>query len=303
MQKYYNIANETNLDLNEIINIAALHKPMSNLTEVLDRLDLFLLAFKDANAIRESSKAAVLQAHAESLSKVEFRLSPHYIDEKANIGYDAIMGSILEGFEDAKSELSDKNINIDIGIILISSRNYGPELSIKTAELARKWRKYVVGFDFAAQENLYPASSFLPTVNLIKDLGLPLTVHTGEGTTPENIEEVLDLYQPQRLGHATKLIENRKLMEYCRDHKICIEACPTSNVITNSVRSYEEHPSLTYFKFGIPVTINSDDPMLFGTGMNQEWLLCLERIGFTKEDLLKTNEYAEEYSFMNYNPN
>lgn len=292
----------TNLTVDEITNIAALRKPMSNLSEVLDRLDLFLLAFKDANAIRESSKAAVLQAHAESLKKVEFRLSPHYIDEKANIGYDAVMGSILEGFEDAKSMLRDQNVDIDIGIVLISSRNYGPELSIKTAELARKWRKYIVGFDFAAEENLFPASTFLPTVYIIKDLGLPLTVHTGEGTTPENIEEVLELYKPQRLGHATKLIENRKLMEYCRDHKICVEACPTSNIITNSVKSYEEHPSLTYFKFGIPVTINSDDPMLFGTDMNEEWLLCLERIGFTKEDLLKTNEYAEEHSFLKINP-
>lgn len=298
LQKHYNEVHKTNKSLEEIVEIASLKKPMSGLKEVLDCLDIFLLAFRDAESIRNTSRDAVLQAAAENLSKVEFRLSPHYIDETAKIGYDAIMRAILDGFEEGKALLSKQNYNIEVGIILIVSRNYGTKLALETAELARKWRKDIVGFDFAAEENLFPASEFLPTVKIIKELDLPLTVHTGEGTSAENIEEVLELYKPQRLGHATKLIDNIKLMEYCRDNNICIESCPTSNIITRSVQNYETHPIKEYLKFGIPVTLNSDDPMLFGTDMNQEWDYVLNKINMTKEDLIKMNQNAEKYSFI-----
>lgn len=298
LREHYNKFHNTNLSLDEIIKLSSLSKPMSGLKEVLDRLDIFLLAFRDKDSIRNTSRDAVLQAAEENLNKVEFRLSPQYIDETAQVGYDAIMTSIIEGFEEGKKILAERGYEIEVGIILISSRNYGAKFSLETAELAKKWKDHVVGFDFAAEENLFPATDFLSSVEVIKEIGIPLTVHTGEGTSAENIEEVLRLYKPQRLGHATTLIDNVKLMEYCRDNNILVEACPTSNYITKSVKSYETHPLQTYLKFGVPVSINSDDPMLFGTDMNLEWDYVLNKINLTREDLLKMNQYADEHCFI-----
>jgi len=134
----------------------------------------------------------------------------------------------------------------------------------------------------------------VPTVQKVKELGLPLTVHSGEGSSSKNIEEVLRLYSPQRLGHATKLIEDPKLMDIVRyaplafmldclltsinrDKKILVEACPTSNLITNSVVSYESHPLVKYLRHGIPVSINDDDGSAFDI-VRPFMIICFEGV-------------------------
>jgi adenosine deaminase len=127
---------------------------------------------------------------------------------------------------------------VQVGFIVIVSRNYGVESGLKTAEFAAKWRDDIVGFDFAASEDHYPASTWLPIVKIIRQLNLPLTVHSGEGTSAKHISEVLKHMVPDRLGHATKLIDDEELMDFCRRNKVLVEACPTSNVVTNSVKRY-----------------------------------------------------------------
>jgi adenosine deaminase len=78
----------------------------------------------------------------------------------------------------------------------------------------------------------------MPIVKVIRELNLPLTVHSGEGTSAAHIESVLKLMSPERLGHATKLIDSEELMDFCRRNKVLVEACPTSNIVTNSVKRF-----------------------------------------------------------------
>lgn len=109
------------------------------------------------------------------------------------------------------------------------------------------------------------------------------------------------MYRPNRLGHATSLIHSPELMDKVRRLKICVEACPTSNLVTRCVPSYAEHPLMTYLRQGIPVTINTDDPMLFHTDLRKEWLIVLDQMDATTKDMVAMNEYAHTHSFINEN--
>lgn len=281
--------------LEELIKGVSITRPMKNLQEVLDLFVIHQSCFHSLDAVTEITKEEIIDCEKEGLSKVELRFSPEYMAEPAKLDWDDVMRAVIKGKNLGEEATKGK---VKVGFIIIVSRNYGPESGIKTAEFAKRWREHIVGFDFAAAEDLFPAEDFLPTVKIIKDMGLPLTVHTGEGNSAKNIEEVLRLYQPQRLGHATKLIDNEELMEHCRKHQILVESCPTSNIITNSVKSYETHPLVHYYKTGIPVCINDDDGTCFGVDQNDEWFIVMKRMGLSKEDMLKMNDYAEKFSFI-----
>jgi len=154
------------------------------------------------------------------------------------------------------------------------------------------------GFDFAAGEDNFPAEAWLPTVQIVKQLNIPLTVHSGEGSSAKNIEEVIRLYEPQRLGHATSLIEDPNLMAIVKQKNILVESCPTSNLITGTVSSYADHPLQTYLRYGIPVCINDDDGTLFDVDENDEWYACMKFMGLTKDDMIQMNNYAAAHSFV-----
>eukprot|EP01121_Diplochlamys_sp_Union-15-3_P011837 TRINITY_DN346_c0_g1_i2.p1 TRINITY_DN346_c0_g1~~TRINITY_DN346_c0_g1_i2.p1 ORF type:complete len:235 (-),score=44.36 TRINITY_DN346_c0_g1_i2:21-674(-) len=214
--------------------------------------------------------------------------------ESAGLDLDKIMEAVVKATDETRIEL---NHQMKVGLIMIVSRNYGYEKSLKTVELAKRWRNHIVGFDFAAGEIDPPVETFVNTVKLVHELKIPLTVHIGEGSNRENIRKVLDLYgDVKRLGHATCLDE--ELTKRCIQRDILVESCPTSNFITYCVPSYKEHPLLLWKAHGLPFNINTDDPTLFDVDLNDEWTYCLKELGLTKDDMLKINEESRKYSFI-----
>lgn len=281
----------------ELRRDVSLSTPMKDLAEVLDRLNVFQHAFVSENATREITLAAILHAfQEESITKLEFRFSPEYMAEPAGLDWDKVMDAMVQAKSAVESLLGRDRLHV--GFIAIASRRYGGDSALKTVQFAKKWREHIVGFDLADVEDIQPAEDFVAAIHAAKDLGLGITVHSGEGTSAQNIERVIDLYKPQRLGHATCLIDNPKLMDKVRDLNICVEACPTSNLITRCVSSYEAHPLMKYLRAGIPVTINTDDPMLFDTDLRREWLYVMDQMGATTEDMITMNEYAHKHSFL-----
>lgn len=275
----------------------SLSTPMTDLAEVLDRLSVFQHAFVSVNATREITLAAILHAfQEESICKLEFRFSPEYMAEPAGLDWDQIMGAMVEAKSAVEGLLGRDRIQV--GFIAIASRRYGGASAMRTVEFARKWKKYIVGFDLADLEDAVPPEDFVSAINAAKDMGLGITVHSGEGTSAKNIEKVIDLYRPHRLGHATCLIDSPSLMAKVRKLNICVEACPTSNFITRCVPSYESHPLMAYLRADIPVTINSDDPMLFNTDMRREWLHVMDKMGASPSDMIKMNEHAHNHTFL-----
>jgi adenosine deaminase len=88
-----------------------------------------------------------------------------------------------------------------------------------------------------------------------------------------------------RIGHGTRLIEDPELTQYVNDRRIALEICLTSNVQTRVADSYEAHPLREYFDRGLNVTLNTDNRLMSGTTLTDEYVHAAEHLGFTVDEL------------------
>jgi adenosine deaminase len=117
-------------------------------------------------------------------------------------------------------------------------------------------------------------------------------------TMTQAVRRTLDLFEPARIGHGIKSWGDGELLQRLRDRNVMLEVCPTSNWMTSSISSLEEHPLPHLYRSGVPVSINSDDPHLFGIDLVHEYELCTKLYGFTEEDFMKINRQTIEHSFL-----
>jgi adenosine deaminase len=124
------------------------------------------------------------------------------------------------------------------------------------------------------------------------------TIHAGEAYGPESIHQALHYCRANRIGHGTRLYEDRDLMHYVRDFRIPIEICLTSNVQTHAVPSFAEHPLRLYFDEGIVVSLNTDNRLMSRTTLTEEYWLAHRHLGFTLPELQRISRMAFEAAFL-----
>jgi aminodeoxyfutalosine deaminase len=142
-----------------------------------------------------------------------------------------------------------------------------------------------------------PTGTFLPYVRRAKAAGLHITPHAGEVAGPAQVWEALDVLGADRIGHGVRSIEDPALVKELARRRICLEVCPTSNVRLGLCPSHADHPMHLLYEAGVPVTVNSDDPGLFGSTLSQETALLTARLGFAEAEAAEVLENAVRYSF------
>ncbi len=277
----------------QLAEIAQVLVPMDSLDAVLAAFGLFQDAFHTLDAVQRTAYEAVCDAARDGVRLLELRFSPDFMAKPANLNWDEMMSSILDGVRQAQAEH-----RIAVGLIAIVSRIYGPESARDTAAFAANWKNQLVGFDLADVEESWPSRSFASAIEPVHRAGLPVTVHSGENTGPSYIREALDWLQAQRIGHGVSLIQDKELTRRCASEQIVIEACPTSNLRTRAVENLASHPALPLLRAGVPVCINSDDPGLFDIRLSGELALVQTQMGFSPTDLKHTIQHAFNGSFL-----
>ena len=129
-------------------------------------------------------------------------------------------------------------------------------------------------------------------------MGYHLTVHAGEVCGPETIWEAIEHLGVERIGHGVTARQDPALVEYLLKRNISIEMCPVSNLKTKVVDSICNHPIRDFFDRGLNVTVNSDDPTMFGTNMNNEYHTLHDELGFSLLQLFRLSINAIESSFL-----
>jgi aminodeoxyfutalosine deaminase len=129
-----------------------------------------------------------------------------------------------------------------------------------------------------------PRTPFKPYFDAARAAGLRSAPHAGETTTAQTVWDAIRELGAERIGHGIRAVRDPELMAYLAENRIALEVCPTSNVCTRSVPSLAEHPLPELVAAGVPVTINSDDPPMFSTTLNNEYavaarLLSLDEVG------------------------
>ncbi|HEX8991073.1 MAG TPA: hypothetical protein VF784_05295, partial [Anaerolineales bacterium] len=124
------------------------------------------------------------------------------------------------------------------------------------------------------------------------------TIHTGEDTPASFVTETIRLAAPDRIGHGIHIIDDPSAVELVRESGITLEVSPWSNYLTSSVRVIAEHPLKQLYDLGLRVTINSDDPEVLDTNLNQEYRIAHEILGMGLDDIAACNRYALAASFL-----
>lgn len=174
-----------------------------------------------------------------------------------------------------------------VRLLIDVSRSFGPERAMNTLENVLAYRQpEVIGIGLGGLEQIGPAPEYRQVFALARAEGLKTVAHAGEDAGPQSIWDALDVLQVDRIGHAVCAFQDPTLMEHLKTKKILLEVCITSNLHTQSyINSVSEHPVRTFYKQGIPICINSDDPAIFHSDISQEYLLLLEQLGFSLPEI------------------
>jgi len=143
----------------------------------------------------------------------------------------------------------------------------------------------IVGLGIGGSEQEFPPEPFEKVFEKARRLGFKTSAHAGESSGAESIWGAIRTLRVDRIGHGTRAEEDENLTDYLVEHKIPLEMCPLSNLKTGIIKSYEEHPVRRFFERGIIVTINTDDPMMFGNSLSEEYKMLEEKFSFSRDEI------------------
>jgi adenosine deaminase/aminodeoxyfutalosine deaminase len=195
---------------------------------------------------------------------------------------------------------AEKDFGTTVFWLIDAVRHFGAEEGVKVFRKAAELRALypsIVGIGIGGDEARGSADIFREAYAEAKAAGLRLTAHAGETIGPESIWAAINI-GAERVGHALSARKDVELMDALVEKQIPLELNVTSNIRTGCCASFEEHPVREYFERGLMVTINSDDPPMFGSNLLEEYVMVQERYGFSLEQMRELAANAVEASFL-----
>ena len=238
-----------------------LREPLADLEAVLARFNLYQKVLDRHENIERATFEAVEDCWNEGTTQVEFRYSPSFVGEYSSLSWTEALQAFQKGLDRGLKQFP----LMKAGLICIASRDYGIEEVCRTLEFYQNHAAEFIGIDLAGNEVHYPCSLYETAFKRLRE-GLPkalssqITIHAGEASGPDNIWQAVDLLGARRIGHGIACIQDPQLLNYLAQNQICLEVCPTSNWLTQSVPILENHPLPQILRAGVPVCINTDDP-------------------------------------------
>ncbi len=155
----------------------------------------------------------------------------------------------------------------------------------------------LIGFGLGGPEVGVPRPQFQRHFDAARAAGLRSVPHAGETTGPETVWDALRLLGAERIGHGTTAVEDPTLVAHLAETGIPLEVCPSSNVATRAVAAIADHPIVALRDAGVTVTVNSDDPPMFGTSLNREYEIAADLLGLDEAGVADLARTAVRASF------
>lgn len=264
-----------------------------SLNEYLGKFDLPLLVLQTKEAVRKAMYVLTSSLKEQGLLYAEIRFAPQ-LHTKKGMTQEETVKAAIQGMQEA---LAGSFFKAKLILCCMRGADNREEnlLTVRTA--AAFLGRGVAAVDLAGAEALFPTEGFAEVFALAKELGVPYTIHAGEADGPESIWAALRM-GASRIGHGVRACEDKELMEVLRERQIPLEMCPSSNVQTKAVPSFEEHPVLDYLRRGLLVTVNTDNMTVSDTTEEREYRLLSQRLGMMKEEHKKLLLNAADAAFL-----
>lgn len=192
----------------------------------------------------------------------------------------------------------EKELGISCGYILDIVRGDPPERGLEVAKWAAKGREFGVCALGVAGEERLGSAQYARAFDLARAEGLPVAAHAGETCGPESVRLICELTDPERIGHGVRILEDPQLTREFVHSQKTLEVCPTSNVSLGVFPSLEAHPFARMLDEGLCVTLNSDDPPMFGTTITDEFVRCAQTFDLSTDILWTLTLNAARASFL-----
>jgi len=265
----------------------------SSLADFLTRAPRGFQLMQTEDALRLVTEDLFEQLDADKMLYAEIRFAPllHLLQ-----GLSA--EKVVEAVDHA-TEACIAATGIEARLILCTLRHYTQEESMHTARLVEQFRgSRVAALDIAGDEAGYPIHAHIPAFHYAIEKGLHRTAHAGEACGADSVWETLRAFEPTRIGHGVRSIDDPKLVEHLRRERIHLELCPTSNVQTRAVNSYAEHPIDKLYRAGVPLSVSTDNYTISNITLEEEYARLRETFHWTDTDLTACNREALRAGFI-----
>ena len=264
-----------------------------NLEEYLERFTVTLSVMQTAAALERIAYELLEDAKRDGVLYLETRFSP-VLNVHQGLTGDEVVTAVCRGLS-----RGEKDFGVTGRVIICALRHLAPDTSLELARLAVSFKdRGVVGFDLAGGEKGHPASAHKKAFEYALSHDLACTCHAGEGDGSESVRQAVHVCGAHRIGHGTRLIEDKALTDYVNDRRIPVEICITSNVQTHATESAETHPVRRYFDAGLNVVLNTDNRLMSDTTLTDEYTIAASRLGFSFDDLSKVAINGFESAFI-----
>lgn len=250
-----------------------------------------------AGGIREAARAHVRDLAKQKHVYAETRFAPQYHRAKGLSLHDVIHEALL-GLQEGNLETG-----VLTKLIVCIGRECDRDTSIAVAHAAAAFKDHgVVALDLACNEESFPPELHVDAYRIATALRLKRTVHAGEfpkdrAQRVKNMRTALDALQANGLGHAIPLADENGIIDRVVRERIRVESCPLSNLKSGAIDDIRELKLDKLLRAGVPVSLSTDDPLMFGTSMADVLQATCETYGFGLEDVRNFTLNAVESAF------
>lgn len=256
---------------------------------------------RDADACRRVAYEAGVDLAADGVVYAEVRFGPS-LHMPFGMRREEVIEAVLDGFGAAS-----RDTGIALYAIVTALRHMTDSEDVARAAV-RYAGSGVVAFDLAGPEEGFPADAHAAACRIASEAGLGLTIHGGEGDGPDSMWRALSRCGTQRIAHGVRIVEDTEVVDgeivslgalasRVRDHRIHLEVAPTSNLHTGMYPTPAEHPLGALYRAGFDVGINTDNRLMSGISLSDEFALAVDHHGFTIGDLKQVTIAALEAGF------
>ncbi len=279
---FVELARKNGIELPPHGDISELYR-YDNLPDFLKIYDLVSQSIRDSSDFHRITYE-MLESCADSGARhVEFFFSPH-AHQAHGVAYTIMLAGIFNAMDDIETDR-----RLTSRLIPAHSRELGLERGFAFLDLVQEHRTdKVIGIGLDYNEAPFPPAPYQPLFERAATLGLHRTAHAGESGPAENVRDSLAILGVDRIDHGYHVVDDDTLVAACREQGVFFTCCPSTTEATTIWRDLAapDHAMRQMIEAGLNVTINSDDPPMFGTDLGKEYALVATKMGFGA-DVLK----------------
>ena len=262
-----------------------------SLAKYLEKFRLPIQCLQTEAGLRRASYTLIQEAAAENVQYIEVRFAP-MLSAHEGLSLHSTIESVIAGLDEGLREFG-----VYANVIVCAMRHISVEENMAMAKVAREFLgSGVCALDLAGDEAAYKTWEFSQLFVQAHNWDMPFTIHSGETGSLANVKTALEL-GAKRIGHGIALYQDEELIARYAHHGVGIEMCPTSNLQTKAIDSWNDYPLLRFVEQGLKVSVNTDNRIVSNTTLTKEFEKVYESCEYDGTIIRQLQVNAIETSF------